>query len=394
MAPKTKFKYRGGERTVEDVSRRAKHSSGLYDTMFADGFTPFKPKEGENQIRIMPLTWEDVDKWGTSWEIMVFVHNNIGPDRGTFLCLDKMNNEPCPICEARRSAVDDEERYALAPNERALCWLIDRNDEKAGPQLWSMPIKTVFKAINAGSIKKKTGALMLIDDPESGHDVFFNVEGAGKKTASYTGVTVDPDETPLADKEATEDKWLDYIQENPLPEVLNFQDADYINKVLSGRVAKKSDDEEDEDNVAPRRAARRPRSEPEEEEEKPSRSTARRRPSEEAEEEAEADPPPRRSRARAEPEEEEEEAEAEAPSGRRAGKRSSPEPEEEEVEDKPAGRRRVAKEPEEEEEHDSETGELPPRRTTRRRAEPEEEEEIPAESKRARAGLEKLRPRK
>lgn len=385
MATKSKFKYRGDQRTVEDVSRRAKHSSGLYDSLFLDGFAVFKPKEGENQIRILPFTWEDVDKWGTSWEIMIFTHNNIGPDKGSFLCLNHMKDESCPICEARRVAVDDEERSALRPGERALVWLIDRNDEKAGPMLWSMPIKTVFKVINARSTNKKTGALLLIDDPEEGYDLFFTREGTGIKT-DYVGVELDRDPTPLHDKEPIQNKWLDYIQENPLPTVLNIPEAEYIEKVLSGRVARKSEDEEEE---SPRRSSRRSRSEPEEEEEETTtRRTTRRRPSEEAaeeEEELDAKTSRRTGRSRSEPEEEEE---TERPSGRRTGSRSSPEPEEE-VEEKPAGRRRASKEPEEEE-HDPETGELS-RRITRRRSEPEEEEEPPPESKRARAGLEKLR---
>lgn len=372
----SKFKYRGDKRTVEDVARRAKHSSGMYDSTIMDGFTQFKPKEGENQVRILPFTWEDMEKWGTSWEIMIYVHNNIGPDRGSFLCLNHMNDEPCPVCEARREAVDDEERSALRPSERALCWLIDRNDEKAGPQLWSMPIKTVFKVINARSTDKKSGALLLIDDPEDGYDVFFTREGTGIKT-DYTGVEIDRDPTPLHENEKTQNKWLDYIQENPLPDVLNFQEPDYIEKVMSGRVSKKAEDEEEETTTT--------------------RRTARKRPSEEAdetEEEAEAKPSRRTSRAKAEPEEEEE---AEVPSGR-TGRRSSREAdhEEEEVEEKdtrPAGRRRSSKaEPPDEEEHDPDTGELPARKTTRRRAEPEEEEETPPESKRARAGLERLRP--
>ncbi len=378
MAKASGFVYRGNLRTTEDVARRAKHSSGLYDSAILDGFTPYKPKEGENIIRILPFTWTDVDKWGASWEIFVWVHNNIGPDRGTFICLNKMKDEPCSICEARRSAVDDEERYALAPNERALCWLIDRKDEKTGPQWWMMPIKTVFKVINARSTDKKTNALLLIDDPEEGFDVFFDVEGAGKKTASYTGVEIDRDPTPVHQDEKLQARWLNYVTENPLPELLNIQDHDYIEKVLMGRVSKKAaaDDGADDSKSEPRTARRRPAASEEEPEAAVSARMARRRPVEAQEEGSEpeaeeATPGPTRARRRPEPETEAEaEPEADArPAGRRRSSREEP-PAEEAVEDEP------------------------PARTTRRRsvaAEPDEEE-IPPESHSARAGLEKLRP--
>jgi hypothetical protein len=385
MASKAKpFVYRGATRTAEDITRRTKMSSGAYDSTVLEGFTIFKPKEGENTIRILPLTWEDTDKYGTSWEIMVYVHNNIGPDKGQFLCLDKMKGEPCPICEARRSAVDDEERYALSPNMRAMCWLIDRDAENAGPQWWQMPIKKIFKVVNSRSIDKKTGAPILIDDPEEGYDLAFTREGTGLKT-DYTGVEVFRDPTPVHEDQKTQDRWLAYIMENPLPDILNFQEADYIEKVLSGRVSKKQADEDEGDDPKPE-----PRS-------------TRRRPAA-VEEEPEAELAPRTTRRRpveAEEESAEETEERAAPSTTRRVGRARPEPEpdaeeesEPEADTRPAGRRRPSKEEPPAEEEEAEPA--PP--TTRRRAvaaaEPEEEEEIPPQSRSARAGLEKLRPRR
>lgn len=389
------FVYRGGNRTAEDITRRTKMSSGLYDSTIQEGFSMFKPKEGENTVRILPLSWEDTEKWGTSWEIMVYVHNNIGPDRGSFLCIDKMQGEPCPICEARRSAMDDDERYAFAPNARAMCWLIDRDAENAGPQWWQMPLKSVFKVINSRSIDRKTGAPILIDEPEEGYDLVFTREGAGIKTA-YTGVEVLRDPSPIHEDEKLQARWLKYITENPLPDILLFQDADYIEKVLSGRVAKKDDDEEGE--PAPRSTRRGRAAAEEEAEDAPPGRQARRRPVEaeeepvdETEETASPSSTRRSTRSRAEPEpdpEEEPEPEKDTrPVGRRrSSKEEPPEEIEEEVETRPSGRtgRRSSPEPEDE---------PAPRLTRRRTAAAEEpEEEILPESRSARAGLEKLRP--
>lgn len=375
------FVYRGTKRTTEDVKRAATMSTGNYDSMFIDGVPVFKVKEGENVIRIMPPTWpdEDLEKWGKDWAIIASVHNNIGVDRGTFLCLDAMRGEPCPICEIRREATDDEERFALSPNKRAVAWLINRDDEGAGPLLWSMPIKKIFKVINARSIDRKSGALVLIDDPDEGFDVIFNCEGAGKKNADYTGVDVDRDPSPLHDKEELQDRWMKYIMDNPLPSVLNWPEPEYIEKVLMGKSSRRADaDEAEAEGGAPPARSRRGREAETEEGESETRRTPTRRgrggePPEEDETppEAEAEAPPRRTR-RSEPEEETE------PAPRTTRRRAEPEEE--------APPRRTARRNGPEEETEAEPT---PRRI--RRVEPEEEE-VPEPSRRARGALERLRP--
>ena len=374
MAIKGKFVYKGRDRSVEDVSRKSRQKPGLYDNFILSDFPTFKVKEGENAVRILPPTWEDTDKWGDSWELGIWVHYNVGADGGSFICLDKMKGEPCPVCEARREATDDEERYQLAPGWRALCWVVDRDNEKAGPQVWSMPA-TLFRDINSRSIDKKSNAVILIDDPEEGYDVVFTREGADKRT-KYVGVEVARDPTPVHDDEKIQQRWLDYILEHSLPTVLNIQDSGYIEKVLSGKVSaasKKAEAEEEED-TPPRssRAARRVPEPAEEEEAATSRRGATRRPAEPEEEEAEAEAPLPRSRrgAPVEPEEEEE-----TPPTRRTA-RQAPEEAEEEADEDPAPSPRGARNP-----------------TRRASSEPEEGEDIPEESRTARRGLERLRSR-
>lgn len=360
---KNEFSYRGERRTTEDVTRRSRQSSGLYDSIIIGDVTRFKVKEGENTVRIMPPSWspDEDEKWGNSWEIQVYLHYGVGPDGGAFLCLDKMNGEPCPVCEARRDAADAEERDALAPSWRALCWVIDRDNEKAGPQIWDMPA-TLFRDINARSIDKKNNSVILIDAPgppdseEDGYDLIFTREGTNLKT-KYVGVEVMRDPSPLHESEKTQKRWLDYIKENPLPAILLFQTAEYINKVLSGRAPKAA---EDSDGGGYERTSRRGRQDPADEVEQTSSRRTTRRTAEAPEEE---DRTTTRRRTREEPKEEEVEPETQT-----ARRRAAP-PDE----DVPAAR--------------SENG------STRRRpaAEPPEEEATPPESRTARRGLEKLR---
>lgn len=246
---KSKFVYRGGERTAESVTRKSQQGSGLYDSFLPSGIPMYKPKEGECCVRILPPTWMNddklVEKWGDGWDITVVLHYSIGPDNMAYLCLDKMKGETCPVCEARREATDDDERDQLRPSSRSLCWVIDRDNEKAGPMVWSLPI-TLFKDIIGRSIDKKSNVPILIDDPEEGYDVVFNRTGAGLKT-KYSGVEVLRDGSPIHEDEKLQERWLEYVQDNSLPEILVFYPAEHIEKTLSGRSVKREDDDPTED---------------------------------------------------------------------------------------------------------------------------------------------------
>ena len=353
---KGKFVYRGSDRTVESVVRKSKQAGGLYDSYLASDVQMYKPKEGEACVRILPPTWEDVEKWGDGWEIGVYIHYSVGPDNGTYLCLDKMKGEPCPVCEARRTITDQDEADQLKPGYRCICWVIDRDNEKAGPMIWSMPI-SLFRDINARSVDKKSNAPILIDDPEEGYDIIYNREGTGLKT-KYTAVEVSREPSPLHDNEKLQARWLDYVTEHPLPDVLNFYDAEHIEKVLFGKTDRRKE-AEDETEETETRPSRRGRAEP-------------------VEEVAEDEAPPRRRVGRAEPEAED-----------RPSRRGRAEPAEEEeppFEENPRAARRRALLDEGEE---SEEGETQTRPRTRPAADAEEETPVRA----ARRSLERLKPR-
>lgn len=330
------FKYIGDRRKVEDVVKRSKRGGG-FDSYIQTDMPLFKPREGENVVRVMPAGWGGdkamEDEWGEDWAIQIWVHYGVGPDNATYLCLNKMKNLACPVCDARGSVADEEERKALHPRTRYLCYVVDRDNEKAGPQLWAMP-KTLNEALNASAIDRKTDSVVRIDEPKNGYDVIFHRQGSDQRT-KYTGIKIERDPSPLHTEPARQAKWLGYIADdaNLLPLLLNYYEADYIEKVLYGKVQAKPDDDEEEAAPPPRARtrARPPEPEPEEEEEAPPppRARTRARPApepepEEVEEEEEEAPLPRaRTRARPAPEpepeeelpfEEEEEAPRPAPS--------------------------------------------------------------------------------
>lgn len=367
------FKYRGNERKAEDVVRRSKQSGGSFDSLVLDGLPQYKPREGENCIRIMPPTWADTNKYGDGWEYVIYVHYGVGADGASYLCRNKMLKEQCPICDAR-GEMDEDEATRMSVKVRDLCWVIDRDNEKAGPQLWSMP-PSVFRDINARSIDKKTGKLILVDDPEEGYDIVFTRVGTDMKT-KYEAIEVQRDPSPLHESNKKFDEWIGFIEDHTLPECLNFYDAEYIEKVLFAKVDRRNRDEEDEDRgERTERSARsrrsnghdeeaetqtrrgRSRSEPEEDE-KPSRLGRAARAAAEEPEEDEDEKPSRSNRRRAAVEDEDPPSERSARSSRKRAAEDEDEQEEEEPEQRGArsGRqveRRRASEPEEGEEEEA-----------------------------------------
>lgn len=323
--PKTKFKYRGREEST--VKQRATQKGGSFDSYTKSAFPTFKPDTGKHRVRILPLpSSHDFDKYGDHWGIDLHVHYGIGPDNSSYLCLRKHLSQNCPMCNLHKELTaegDEDGASKVRVSTRVLAWIIDRDDEKAGPMLWAMP-QSVSRDISAASTDERDG-ILLIDDPENGYDVIFSREGANLKT-KYNGIKIARDASPLADDEKEQDEWLEFIEENPLIDTLNFYEEDYIEALLMGKSSKKDDDgEEDrgtrsrgkvdkEDDSRSRRGRTTPKEEetPAEEDERPSRTRGR------SEERDEADEKPARSsRHTAKDDEPEPEPEERAPSNRR-----------------------------------------------------------------------------
>jgi len=225
------FKYRA--RTAEQVKNRASQSGGSRDAFVQDDVKLFVPKTGDHSIRILPPTWDDADHFGLD----VFVHYGIGVDGSAYLCLHKMKGEDCPLCEERgRAEKEGEEELAAAlkPTKRVGVYVIDRNNEKEGPKLWTMPW-TFDRDMCAQAVDKKTGEVYNLDDPEEGYDVSFTIEGQGQ-TKKYIGIQIDRRPSPLSDDEDMAEEWLEFIQSHPIPEILNYFEPEALEKAVSGGV--------------------------------------------------------------------------------------------------------------------------------------------------------------
>jgi hypothetical protein len=220
------------------VKQRQTQSGGLFDALFAADFVVYKVKEGENRLRFLPPTWRDAQHYA----IDLFVHYGVGSDNGSYFCAAKMKGEGCLLCELRKEATkegDIEYAASLSATKRVLAWVIDRDEEDAGPQLFPMAW-TIDRDLANLSIDKRTGELLLLDDPDRGYDVEFTAVGTGLKRR-YSGLLVSRHSSLLHDDSALADKWLDYVQNNPLPGTLVYYDQDHIRSVAEGRTVKRDD---------------------------------------------------------------------------------------------------------------------------------------------------------
>lgn len=242
---KSRFQYK--ERTYESMQRRSERSGGGFESPFLPQFDMWRPKVGDNYIRILPQTWDDPDNY---FGYKVWVHAWVGADNATYCCPRKMNDEPCPICEAAKEAQahgdDEKEIKGLKVAENYAYWIIDRDadDPKPKPKLYLVGWMR-DRDLAALLVDKRTKKSLAIDDPYNGFDVTIKRTGAGLQTR-YQPV-IDHDSTALDKKDSVIDEVLDYIQDNPIPSTLKFYDADHLEKVISGTNAERDDDLDDDD---------------------------------------------------------------------------------------------------------------------------------------------------
>jgi hypothetical protein len=234
-----KFKYKA--RDTSSWDKRANQQGGDWKGIIHSDYKTYNPPKGDNYVRILPPTWEDPEHYG----LEVYVHFSIGADNASVLCLNKMANKKCPICEAKQRAEragDEETSRELSANKRVVVWMLNRKDESQGPMLWSMPW-TLDRDFVKVAKDRATGEYYQIDDPEAGYDISFEKTGEALLT-KYIGVQV-------ARKPSSVDQdIIDFVVSEPIPHTLVWMTYDEIKVLYEGGT---SDEEE-----APAKPAARP----------------------------------------------------------------------------------------------------------------------------------------
>lgn len=235
----------GGDEPVrygsdEAMRRRAEASGGNFETYLKSGVKVFRPPSGETAFRILPPSWENPEHHGYD----VWVHDFVGSSGASYICPKKTFNKPCAACEEvvrLKKAGEDEDAKQIQVKQRVIVWLIDRDDRKPEPQLWSMSWSQDKDIMSQCSIKRTNTWLKIagdLDDPR-GYDVIMRKSGKGKGTR-YT-FSIDRDETPLEESQRAEDDILDYIKAHPIPDCLKFADNKTIEDSLDGKYQRDED---------------------------------------------------------------------------------------------------------------------------------------------------------
>lgn len=247
------FVYR--PRSAETIKKRAERQGGRFDSPFTGNFDTFTPKQGENNIRILPPSWDGAHE---DYGYTVWMHGWVGADGSSYLCPAKTVlpealakelklSKKCPICNAAKRARDDnddDEMRQLTATEKVICWIIDRDDEPS-PKLWTISW-SMDREINAQCYdRKKPDRALLLDHPDEGYDLQFRRTGV-KLNTRYIGLKLDREPSGISEDPEVQEDILTFVQENPIPDLLKFYDTDYLENVISG-TAEEKDEELDEE---------------------------------------------------------------------------------------------------------------------------------------------------
>lgn len=242
-----KFEYKPP--SLSTMKERAESSGKKFDSIFKNGFDIFRPKAGNHNVRFLPATWDDPKHYAYE----VHLHQFVGPSHSTYLCPNKMKSERCPMCEMadRMQASEPDNAKQLQARNSFVPWILDRNDTEPKtlyrPKLWQMSwsMNQDFSVLAYNS--KNPEKTLYIDNPDNGYDVAFKREGKGKNDTKYIGKQIERESSPIADKD--EDYWaiLDFIQDHPIPSILQFYEYDHLKKVITGQVVEADEDETDDE---------------------------------------------------------------------------------------------------------------------------------------------------
>jgi len=236
--------YKYVRRSEQKWTERANQTGGGFASFIKDEFLTFRPAKGEHHIRILPPTWQYRDgRDGDHFSMEIYVHYGVGPDNGAVLCLQRMRDKRCPLCENRQRAEqrgDEEEKNELKPIRRALMWVLNRKEQSLGTLVWAAP-QTVDRDITKICRDTMTGVIYHLDDPDDGYDITFEREGEGRNT-QYGAVRL------ARESSSVDGKYIHYILEHPLQDVLRWRTYEEVERMYKGGY-----DDDEEEAPQPRR---------------------------------------------------------------------------------------------------------------------------------------------
>jgi hypothetical protein len=149
------------------------------------GISSYATKKGPNFLRIVTPNFTGF------FGLEIWRHSDIGVNNRTYLCLEKMFGEKCPVCELVRELKtknpNDPKVGELYAGRRYLFYVVDTKNEETQKEgiKWFDCALTIKQNICALSKDKRTGEVLDVSDPVEGRDIeFIRVDG---KRTTYEG---------------------------------------------------------------------------------------------------------------------------------------------------------------------------------------------------------------
>lgn len=221
--------------TYEEAAERADRKTSQYVEMFKDA-KMFTPKQGASLVRILPPFFKAKKR---HYGLTLMVHRNVGPRDQSYLCLRENDmypgNDKCPVCEElyRLGAhATKEDKQLLTPKPVVVYYIIDRDNEKDGVQVWRVSPR-IDGEISGQTINRRNGSYIDVVHPEDGYDLEFTRQGTGLGT-KYNGFKFMREPSSVSDSDRRFNEWMDVASERPLDQILVWYSADEIKAEMFG----------------------------------------------------------------------------------------------------------------------------------------------------------------
>ena len=188
------------------------------------GIPSYRTVTGDNFIRIIAPTPTG------HYRKEVFIHSKVGANGGTFLCLKKMYNKPCPVCEyieqLKAEGGNDEQAAELAATRRYLFFVynVATEETEAKGLHWYDAPTTILNGIVGLSKDKRSGKILDVSDPKNGRDIEFTRKGSGLLT-KY-------DSFKLVENNPIPEEWLKDVP--AFDDILLVPTYDQVKKEVTG----------------------------------------------------------------------------------------------------------------------------------------------------------------
>ena len=218
----------------------------------------FEPKEGKNQINIIPFEVRtknhplvrtgEMEIGDLDYVMDVYIHRFIGPNGVDVLCPKKTYNKPCPICDYMdelKTKGKKEEREKLYPQRRFFYNVVDVKNPGKGIQVFEASYKFFEKKLIGAARDEDNmtgGTPVEFAHPDNGKVIQFRGESdkyTSPEGKSYEFLTYESFRFLDRDEPVTDDQLESAVSFDELLKVMSAED---IEKVMWG---------EDEETTAP-----------------------------------------------------------------------------------------------------------------------------------------------